>query len=177
VQEFDKVDVPPLVYYGGSYAVATRSPQAAPWQTVHTQRKGGFSEDSLHYLIGLLDLQLTHHIAPVIRDLGFQEPRELQLLMILGLGENRTLAEVNSLVPTLEPHFADAIPASLKTLGFIRISADGRLSITDQGRQRLVLGTVAAKSKEADALGALDEAERLALRHMLKRLIVSTDVN
>jgi hypothetical protein len=109
--------------------------------------------------------------------LGFPDLREFQLLMILGLGEGRTVEAVNDTIPAEKGYFSTAMCSNLQRLGLARCTDDGRIWLTDAGRDQIAQGTTAANSLEADALTGLDDAERRALRNLLKRLILQTAVD
>jgi 3-hydroxy-9,10-secoandrosta-1,3,5(10)-triene-9,17-dione monooxygenase reductase component len=174
---FDHTPTPPLVFHAGKYALA--APRAEPLGAADPARvpPTGFAEDLLGYLMGRAHHQLYDRMRSELAELGLGE-REHFTLSVLGISDRRTLDEINAFTAYTGVTLTREAAADLESRGLVRCEpAEGgpRLSLTDAGQQALLRLVAAAKAIEVDALADLSEEEGRLLRHLLKRVIRTTD--
>lgn len=177
VEAFDHFDRPPLVFHGGRYAATVARPQpvAAP--------EGGdpdssFSEDFLIFLVGRAHFQLFLGLQ---RDLERHGLTEWQwfVLSILGVRDNRTVAELDRILWRTGTRVTYELVAGLAAAGFAQLHGsndpNARVILTDAGRRVVIELVAAAKATESHAERNLGFAESQLLKQALRSIIRETD--
>lgn len=175
VLTFEHFDRLPLVFQGGRYAMAVQKPQAAAPEP--RESDSSFGRSSLGYLLGRAHYQLDSKLIP---DMASHEIDAVQhsVLSILGVDDDRSLADIEKLMAWTGRHVTNASIEPLVQRGLLRLQGSGeaaRALLTDRGRQLVIQLTAAAKAVEEDAVEQLDHSELQVLKLLLKRVIRKTD--
>lgn len=179
VQEFEHFNRPPLVFHSGRYAVAVeKAPAAAPANSEETEPDSSFSQDFLIYLLQRAHFQLFLGLRRDLERHGLSEDQWF-VLSILGISDNRTVAELDQLLWYTGRRVTYELLASLTASGFARLHGSydphARVILTDAGK-RVVLQLVAmAKAAESDAERSLGYGETQLLKKALRAVIRETD--
>ncbi len=175
VTRFDHSDRPPLVFHGGRYGLLVKTPQAqapAPGSFA-AEPEGSFSEGFLGYLLGRAHYQLFLPMRRELEKRGLGEA-EFFVLSVLGIGDRRTVEELNALLAYTGVRATPTLLNGLAAHGFV--ACDGAVtSLTPAGRQVMIELMAIAKAAEAEIEGGLDHSEQLLLKDLLKRVIRRTD--
>jgi 3-hydroxy-9,10-secoandrosta-1,3,5(10)-triene-9,17-dione monooxygenase reductase component len=179
VVEFEHFNHEPLVFHSGRYAVAVEKPSVQPRAAGdEAEPDSSFSQDFLIYL-----LQRAHHqlFLGLRRDLERHNLSEDQwfVLSILGISDNRTVAELDRLLWYTGRRVTYELLASLTASGFAGLHGfydpHARVTLTELGK-RIVLELVAvAKAAESDAERSLGYGETQMLKRALRGIIRETD--
>jgi 3-hydroxy-9,10-secoandrosta-1,3,5(10)-triene-9,17-dione monooxygenase reductase component len=170
VLEFTHSEKPPLVFHGGRYGMVLRKdapPDPAPGS------ESSLSPNDLMYLISRAFHQIREQAVAERRRRGWSES-EYAVLSVLGRGDGRTLPEIAAVARFHDWRVTEDAAASLVTQGLVT-NADGRLRLTDAGRQAIMELIAILKSDEADALEAFDSSEVQLLKQLLRRLTARSD--
>ena len=179
VQEFEHFNRPPLVFHSGRYAVAVeKAPAAAPPSREDSEPDSSFSQDFLIYLLQRAHFQLFLGLRRDLERHGLSEDQWF-VLSILGISDNRTVAELDQLLWYTGRRVTYELLASLSASGFARLHGSydphARVMLTDAGK-RVVLQLVAmAKAAESDAERNLGYGETQLLKKALRGIIRETD--
>jgi 3-hydroxy-9,10-secoandrosta-1,3,5(10)-triene-9,17-dione monooxygenase reductase component len=180
VQEFEHFDRPPLVFHSGRYAVAVeKAPAVTPTaNSEETEPDSSFSQDFLIYLLQRAHFQLFLGLRRDLERHGLSEDQWF-VLSILGISDNRTVAELDQLLWYTGRRVTYELLASLTASGFARLHGSydphARVVLTDAGK-RVVLQLVAmAKAAESDAERNLGYGETQLLKKALRAVIRETD--
>ena len=180
VQEFEHFNRSPLVFHSGRYAVAVEKPAATPTPPNRddTEPDSSFSQDFLIYLLERAHFQLFLSLR---RDLERHHLSEDQwfVLSILGISDNRTVAELDQLLWYTGRRVTYELLASLTAGGFARLHGmydpHARVTLTEVGKKVVVELVAAAKSVESDAERNLGYGETQLLKKALRGIIRETD--
>lgn len=179
VKEFEHSNRPPLLYHGGHYALALR--MATSGEHVLTSPEepdSSFSQDFLIYLLSRAHHQLFLELRRELERFGVNEDGWF-VLSLLGVSDNRTLAELNHLLAYTGKHINYELVASLGANGFVQLHGSYdpqvRITLTPTGRQAVIELVAAGKAFESHAIRNLDENEQRILKQSLRRLIVDTN--
>ena len=177
VEAFDHFDRPPLVFHGGQYAAAVARPKpAAALET--DEPDSSFSEDFLIFLLGRAHFQLFLGLR---RDLERHGLTEWQwfVLSILGVRDNRTVAELDEILWRTGTRVTYELVASLVAAGFAQLHGSNdphaRVTLTEEGRRVVIELVAAAKATESHAEGSLGFAAAQLLKEALRSIIRETD--
>lgn len=176
VLEFDRCDSAPLVFHGGTYAHATRRTMD-DLPTGNSWLEGSFNEGFLGYLLGRSHFEFFSKVRPHLEkeQLSDQEFYVLSTLTLQRQWSHARLAEALHALP--EGQRTQAVE-SLINRGLIRVANDGTeplMGLNENG-SRLALGLIsAAKAIEAQVIDGLGQAEALALKSLLNRLLIELD--
>lgn len=174
VEAFDHADLAPLVFHGGSYAVAVENKPVSEEQLLREEPGTSFSQDFLVYLLGRAHNQLFQRLR---RDLDRHHLNEDEwfALSILGVAGHRTVAEIEGLLQHTGKHVTYELFARLAALGFVEVAGGhdpgANVILTDRGRETVVELVALAKAFEADAERSLGRGETLLLKSALRRII------
>ncbi len=168
----------PLVYHNGRYALAVQKPQTPATDAVERSApESSFSKDFLIYLLGCAHSMLLSRIRPLLAAHGLRE-EEYYVLSVLGVDDNRTVAELDALLSYTNHRVSADSMAALAARGFVdydkRAGEHGEVRLTEQGRQTIIELVAASKAVEEDALRQIDYSESHMLKHLLKRVIRNT---
>jgi 3-hydroxy-9,10-secoandrosta-1,3,5(10)-triene-9,17-dione monooxygenase reductase component len=179
VQEFEHFNRAPLVFHSGRYAVAVEKPAStAPPSREESEPDSSFSQDFLIYLLERAHFQLLLSLRRDLERHGLSEDQWF-VLSILGISDNRTIADLDRLLWYTGRRVTYELMASLTAGGFARLQGiydpHARVTLTDVGK-RVVLELVAvAKAAESDAERSLGYGETQLLKKALRGIIRETD--
>lgn len=175
VLSFDNQGLPPLVFHSGAYKLVVDKKAA---QRNADENDGSFSKNFLGYLLGSAFQKIFSGIRLELQQLQLSEDDYL-ILSILGIGDNRAIAEVDSLMQLSGRRVTQEVIDDLVVRGLLLASSDAHgasgIRLSEQGRQLQVRLMAVAKAGEADLEGELDESEVLLLKSLLKRLVRGSD--
>ena len=179
VEAFDHFDRPPLVFHGGRYAAAVAKPKpAAAPASEAGDPDSSFSEDFLIFLLGRAHFQLFLGLR---RDLERHGLTAWQwfVLSILGVRDNRTVAELDEILWRTGTRVTYELIASLVAAGFAQLHGSNdphaRVTLTEAGRRVVIELVAAAKATESHAELNLGFAESQLLKQALRSIIRETD--
>ena len=179
VQEFEHFNRAPLVFHSGRYAVAVEKPASTSLSSREDTDPGSsFSQDFLIYLLERAHFQLFLSLRRDLERHGLSEDQWF-VLSILGISDNRTIADLDCLLWYTGRRVTYELMASLTAGGFARLHGiydpHARVTLTDVGK-RVVLELVAvAKAAESDAERSLGYGETQLLKKALRGIIRETD--
>jgi 3-hydroxy-9,10-secoandrosta-1,3,5(10)-triene-9,17-dione monooxygenase reductase component len=179
VQEFEHFNRAPLVFHSGRYAVAVEKPAStAPPSREESEPDSSFSQDFLIYLLERAHFQLFLSLRRDLDRHGLSEDQWF-VLSILGISDNRTIADLDRLLWYTGRRVTYELVASLTAGGFALLHGvydpHARITLTDMGK-RVVLELVAvAKAAESDAERSLGYGETQLLKKALRGIIRETD--
>lgn len=177
VETFDHFDRAPLVFHGGRYAETVARPRAGAASEAG-EPGSSFSEDFLIFLVGRAHFQL---FLGVKRDLERQGLTESQwfALSILGMRDNRTVAELDQILWCTGTRVTYELVAGLAAAGFAQVHGSNdpgaRVTLTEAGRRAGLELVAAAKAIEAHAESNLGFDEAQLLKQALRSIISETD--
>lgn len=174
VEAFDRSDRPPLAFHGGRYALAARKAANLSAADPAAREAGTFGEDFLGYLLGRAHFQVYARMLPMLERLAL-DPRDHFVLSALGILGTASPTAIEAAIGYTGQHFGSDEAQALVARGLASAGGAGSLTLTESGREKFVELTAAAMAIEEEASEALDESEIALLRHLLKRLIRSTD--
>lgn len=176
VETFDHSERPPLVYHGGGYALAVR--KEAPLAADDAEPSSSFSQDFLIYLLGRAHFQLFLLLRRELEQHGLSEDQWF-VLSILGVSENRTVAELDRLLWYTGKRVTYELLASLTAAGFANLhgsyDSQARVTLTEGGRAAVIELVAAAKAAEEHAERSLGSAETHLLKRALRAIILDSD--
>jgi 3-hydroxy-9,10-secoandrosta-1,3,5(10)-triene-9,17-dione monooxygenase reductase component len=179
VQEFEHFNRAPLVFHSGRYAVAVEKAAVTPPPSRDdAEPDSSFSQDFLIYLLQRAHFQLFLSLRRDLERHGLSEDQWF-VLSILGISDNRTIADLDRLLWYTGRRVTYELVASLTAGGFARLHGSydphARVTLTDTGK-RVVLELVAvAKATESDAERSLGYGETQLLKRALRGIIRETD--
>lgn len=178
VKEFEHSNRAPLLYHGGRYAMALpMMPNVEQLASAPSEPDSSFSQDFLIYLLSRAHHQLFIELRRELERFGVNEDGWF-VLSLLGVSDNRTLAELNQLLAYTGKHISYELVASLGANGFVQLHGSYdpqvRVTLTPHGRQTVIELVAAGKAFEDHATRNLDESEQRMLKQALRRLIVDT---
>ncbi|MDE2262999.1 MAG: flavin reductase, partial [Gammaproteobacteria bacterium] len=180
VESFDHSDRTPLVFHGGSYALAVRKEPAREARQARadsSEPDSSFSQDFLIYLLGRAQFQLFMSLR---RDLEQHGLTEAQWFTLSNLGDSdgRSAAELDSLLRYTGHRVTHELLASLAAAGLAELRGYDphvRVTLTEAGRRALIELVAAAKAAEAHAERSLGTAEIRILKRALRAIVSETD--
>jgi 3-hydroxy-9,10-secoandrosta-1,3,5(10)-triene-9,17-dione monooxygenase reductase component len=177
VEAFDHSDRPPLIFHGGSYALAVRKePQLEPARE-GADSDSSFSQDFLVYLLGRAQFQLFMSLRRDLEQHGLTEAQWFAL-SFLAVSDGRSVAELDRLLWSTGHRVTPELLTSLAAAGFAELRGYDphiRVTLTEAGRQAVIELVAAAKSAEAHAERNLGTAEIRILKRALRAIARETD--
>lgn len=177
VESFDHFDRPPLVFHGGRYAQATPKPRAGAASEA-SELDSSFSEDFLIFLVGRAHFQLFLGLKRDLERHGLTEGQWF-VLSILGVRDNRTVAELDQMLWRTGTRVTYELVAGLAAAGFAQLHGGNdpgaRVTLSDAGRRVVIELVAAAKAIEAHAENNLGFEEAQLLKQALRSIIRETD--
>jgi 3-hydroxy-9,10-secoandrosta-1,3,5(10)-triene-9,17-dione monooxygenase reductase component len=178
VESFDHSERPPLVFHGGRYALAVRKEPFPQAPQDSTEPDSSFSQDFLIYLLGRARFQLFLSLRRDLEQHGLSEAQWF-VLSILGVSDDRTVAELDRLLWYTGHRVTYELLASLTAAGFADLHGSydphARVTLTDNGRRAVIELVAAAKAAEDHAERNLGTAEARILKRALRAIIRETD--
>ncbi len=179
VCEFEHFNRAPLVFHSGRYALAVEKPSGSrqPGRD-DAEPDSSFSQDFLIYLLERAHFQLFLGLRRDLERHGLREDQWF-VLSILGISDNRTIAELDRLLWYTGRRVTAELLTRLEAGGLARLHGtfvpEARVTLTDVGK-RVVLELVAvAKAAESDAERSLGYGETQLLKEALRGIIRETD--
>jgi 3-hydroxy-9,10-secoandrosta-1,3,5(10)-triene-9,17-dione monooxygenase reductase component len=178
VEAFHHTDTRPLVFHAGKYAMTVnKSRDEVPAET-GAELTSSFSRDFLLYLLGQAHHQLFLGIRRELEKQGLSEDQWF-VLSLLGVSDQRTLAELDRLLANTGKRVTFELLAGLAAADLVRLSGahdpHTRAALTDKGRAVVIELVSAAKASEEHAERNLDPAEIHVLKRALRAIIRDTD--
>lgn len=178
VKQFDHSPRSPLLYHAGRYALALPKLAEQSQVTISNEPDSSFSQDFLIYLLGRAHHQLFLELRRELQAFGLSEDGWF-VMSLLGVSDNRSLAELNQLLAYTGKRISYELVASLATHEYVTLhgSYDPQVnvSLTESGRQVVIELVAAGKAHEEHATRHMDPGEQQLLKQMLRRLITDTD--
>jgi len=174
VLAYDHEEREPLVFKSGRFAYAVAKADDSASAEVPAS-PAAFAPDFLLYLVGRAYYQMFLHIQPEL------DRRQLRLdeylaLSLLGLRDDRSLAELDSLLSYSGARVTAETGRRLSALGLVTATAGGeRIALTAAGQRTLVELLAVAEAAGEDAEKGLDHSESRLLRQFLGRIIAASD--
>lgn len=173
VIEFDSKPVGPLVFHSGNYALALKR---------RSNQDNVISMVGLDWLGFMLKRAYEQMFTPVrnrYSEVGLTD-YHYHVLAFLGMGNNRSVDEVNSLMKFIgiDPRLYKL--EDLCQQNFIEVSeAAGamKLHLTESGRSFLLELMAIGKQSEADAFSGFEYTEQQVVKNLLVELISNTATN
>ena len=174
----DRSDVPPLVFHGGKYAVATaKTDNLAFSGGAVYDGESSFTENFSGYLLARAHFQFYSQIRAHIEGAGLSDS-EYFVLSVLIIKEGRSIASLNALFSYTGHAITPELIARLAAKGLVRTDgggADACCYLSADGRHATVRIIAAAKAVEADMMAKFGEWETVSLKNLLKQFILHTD--
>lgn len=174
----DRSGVPPLVFHGGKYAVATAKTDALAFSDGAVyDAESSFTENFSGYLLARAHFQFYSQLRAHIEGAGLSDS-EYFVLSVLIIKEGRSIASLNALFSYTGHAITPALVAQLAAKGLVRTDGagvDALCYLTADGRTTTVRLIVAAKAVEADMMAKFGEWETVSLKNLLKQFILHTD--
>jgi 3-hydroxy-9,10-secoandrosta-1,3,5(10)-triene-9,17-dione monooxygenase reductase component len=178
VEAFDQSDRPPLVFHGGRYALAVQKESLPQTPQDSAEPDSSFSQDFLIYLLGRAHFQLFLSLRRELEQHGLSEAQWF-VLSILGVSDDRTVAELDRLLWYTGHRVTYELLASLTAAGFADLHGSydphARVKLTETGRRAVIELVAAAKAAEDHAERNLGTAEVRILKRALRAIIRETD--
>ena len=178
VESFDHSDRQPLVFHGGRYALAVQKEPVPQAREDSAEPDSSFSQDFLIYLLGRAHFQLFLTLRRDLEQHGLSEAQWF-VLSILGVSDDRTVAELDRLLWYTGHRVTYELLASLTAVGFADLHGSydphARVTLTDNGRRAVIELVAAAKAAEDHAERNLGAAEARILKRALRAIISETD--
>ena len=178
VEAFDQSDRAPLVFHGGRYALAVEKSAAPQTPQDSTEPGSSFSQDFLIFLLSRARFQLFLSLRRDLEQHGLSEAQWF-VLSILGVSDDRTVAELDRLLWHTGHRVTYELLASLTAAGFADLHGSydphARVTLTDHGRRAAIELVAAAKAAEDHAERNLGTAEVRILKRALRTIVRETD--
>lgn len=178
VVDFDRSDAPPLVFHGGKYALATRkidsvSLTRAPVRDLDTS----FGDDFLGYLLGRAHAQIYNQLREHLRRYELNDTQYF-ILSLLSVQSSCSMEKINALISYTGYEATILVMDELCERGLVHLvgtAPTACYSLTVRGRDTSIHIIAAAKSIESSVLAKFGYMDSLALKSLLKQLIMQTD--
>ena len=179
VEAFDHFNRPPLLFHGGRYTAAIERPRAAPVPAPDApEPDSSFSQDFLIFLLARAHFQLFLDLRRDLERHGLSEWQWF-VLAILGVRDNRTVAELERLLWQTGTRVTYELVASLAAAGFAALHGPNdphaQVTLTEEGRRVVIELFAAAKATESHAERNLGFEETQLLKQALRSIIEDTD--
>lgn len=178
VVDFTHCDAEPLVFHGGRYALATpRSPQLALSTSADTDRPSGFHEDFLGYLLGRAHFDFHLRLQAEFAQHGIGD-LENYVIFALNVRERCSVNELESLLSFTGHAVTLNVMQSMVERDLVQDVGDEEntvFALTQNGRDISLRIIAQSKSVESEVLDRLGYWNSVALKNLLKLLIVNAD--
>lgn len=174
VTSFERGDHPPLVFHGGSYAMATR--KDASVAAADTSSPRGFSEDLLGYLLGRGYFQFHQTLRGKLREQRLTDTEWYVVAYLTTEDGLTTAADIERNVTHCLDCAVEPILQKLVLSGWVQVLGDegqgaAAFRLTDSGRDRALHLLAAAKAIEVDLFGRLGYADGATLKILLRKFM------
>ncbi|GLU37343.1 flavin reductase [Pseudomonas sp. NBRC 100443] len=172
VLDFDRNEVPPLVFHAGGYAVAARKFGQPPVSSVGQGVEVG--DDFLGFLLPRAHYQIYARSRQEHLRHGLSEAEFFVMVSLIGR-DGRSQLDIEQMFSLTGHHITDEVVRGLETLELV--TADGEaLHLSDKGRELTVQIIAGLKAIESDILTRFGEWDAVALKMLLKQLVQITDI-
>jgi 3-hydroxy-9,10-secoandrosta-1,3,5(10)-triene-9,17-dione monooxygenase reductase component len=175
VVAFERADVPPLVFHGGNYAIATRK-MSLSLSGGAPDPEATFGENFMGYLLARAHFQFYSHIHEAIAREGLDD-LEYFILNVLSIRDGTSAPEINARY-SYTGHIATVdVLERLRTRGFVRLSTRGNelvCHLTDAGRELTARLIALTQTMESDVLRRFGDHDAEAFRNLLKKFVLQT---
>jgi len=168
---FDKSERPALAYAAGNYAIPTKKTNTK-LSTSTAQHNSAYSEDLLGYLLGRAHYQMLANMKVIYSKYGINES-DFFIIATLMIRSQLNLVELNKYL-----HYIGAVNKEdllkLSQLGLVQ-NINEMFSLTSEG---VIAGREFVKTAnevEARLAENIGETDTLAMKSLLKRVILATD--
>ena len=176
VIEFDRCESAPLVFHAGGYAHATRRP-IDDLPTGHGWLEGSFNEGFLGYLLGRSHFEFFAKLRPHLQQEQLSD-NEFYVLSSLTLQRELDAEALTKALQALSDADRETAKHRLVERGLVEVNAhlnSTRVRLTDAGSACTLRLIAAAKSIEAQIIDGIGQAEAVALKSLLNRLLHQLD--
>jgi len=177
VEQFEHSGHAPLVYHGGRYALAVRMDPAEDTSEVAAEPDSSFSQDFLIYLLGRAHHQLFLGLRCELERFGLSEEGWF-VLSLLGVSDNRTLAELDRLLAYTGKRVRYELVANLAANDFVQLHGPydphAQVTLTDAGRHAVIELVAAGKALEDHAMKSFGKGEQFLLKQALRKIVRDT---
>lgn len=174
---FDDFKRPPLVFQRGKYAFAIKKPAVRNPDDA-SDIGANFTKDYLGTLLAIAHHQQRAQLRPALESRGLDE-EDYAILSLLIVADHRDAAEVDAVLQAAGKRLHESKLQKMAESNLIVVQSEERagtrLSLTEHGRLTIIELMAAAKAAEADAEMGLEFGESQILKHLLKRVIRSTN--
>ncbi|MFK0570360.1 flavin reductase [Endozoicomonas sp.] len=176
VLNFDKSDRPPLVYQNGQYALTAKKPrEGVSLSSSSISVESGYTENLLGYLLGRAHYQMIHKMQSRLQKHGLSQ-QQFFILSVLCIQDCLTLEQLNRFIDYTGQLVTVEEMNSLMQKELIALDTRGlQYQLTGEGREASVHNIAQAKAIEESLVDQLGAADVMALKLLLKRLVVKTD--
>lgn len=172
VLDFDRNDIPPLVFHAGSYAVAARKFGQPPISSKGQGTEVG--DDFLGFLLPRAHYQIYARSRQEHLRHGVSESEFFVLVSLIGR-DGRSLEDIESMFSLTGHHITTDVVQGLENLNLVTAKGS-ELHLTDKGRELTVQIIAGLKAIESDILTSFGEWDAVALKMLLKQLVQITDI-
>jgi 3-hydroxy-9,10-secoandrosta-1,3,5(10)-triene-9,17-dione monooxygenase reductase component len=167
---------PPLIFHGGRYGVAVK--KGDEQQAPAPQAGDPVSDSDLNYLLWRAFLQIRQGPHRHRQSFGWSD-RESAVMQMVARRDGATVAELDRMIAFSGLRCTPDAVRSLVERGLVRANAPvneaSEVSLTAEGRAKVVELLAMARGIEADALADLDFSEVQLLKQWLRRVIARTN--
>jgi 3-hydroxy-9,10-secoandrosta-1,3,5(10)-triene-9,17-dione monooxygenase reductase component len=177
VLAFDRSDVPPLVFHGGRYAIATSKSEEYALAKAAPDASASFSENFIGYLLARAHFQFYSQVRPHAQRHGLSD-REYFLLTVLSVKEDCGVEDLDELFGYTGHAITPALVQSLAYRDLLTVWDEGgrqRCALSDNGRQTVLHVIAAAQAIASGMQAKLGDWETASLKNLLKQFIAQTD--
>ncbi|NUT64707.1 flavin reductase [Pseudomonas corrugata] len=173
VLDFDRNEIPPLVFHAGNYAMAARKFGQAPISSVGQGVEIG--DDFLGFLLPRAHYQIYARSRQEHLRHGLSDPEFFVLVSLIGR-DGRSVWEIEQMFSATGHHITTDVVEKLAQRGLLSVDTDG-LYLTFSGRELTLQIVAGLKAIESDILTRFGEWDAVALKMLLKQLVQITDIN
>lgn len=173
VLDFDRNEVPPLVFHAGNYAMAARKFGQVPVSSIGQGVEIG--DDFLGFLLPRAHYQIYARSRQEHLRHDLTDPDFFVLVSLIGR-DGRSLEEVEQMFSATGHHITKSTIDKLMQRGLLNPSSEG-LHLSASGRDLTLQIVAGIKAIESDILTRFGEWDAVALKMLLKQLVQITDIN
>jgi 3-hydroxy-9,10-secoandrosta-1,3,5(10)-triene-9,17-dione monooxygenase reductase component len=177
VLDFERSDRPPLVFHAGKYVVPTRKVNSIS-RAPARDAEASFGEDFLGYLLARAHFQFYSRIRQHVHEKNLTD-LEYFILTVLSMRDGKSAEQINAHFSYTGYIATPEVVQSLCARGLLRTkdgAGNAPCYLTPFGRDTTLHLIAAAKSYEADILSRVGDWDAVALKNLLKQLVIQTDL-
>lgn len=177
VLDFDRSEVPPLVFHGGRYAVATSKSAEHALSGAAPDASASFSENFIGYLLARAHFQFYSQVRPHVQRRGLTDS-EYFLLTVLSVKQQCGVDDLNTRFGYTGHVITPALVRGLADRGLLTCWHEGgheACALSDSGRETVLHIIAAAQAIASSMQAQLGDWETVSLKNLLKQFIAQTD--